>query len=328
MKTFSYTDATFEYISCNICGSDDYFVIARKSQNDLDARTCLCKICGLVYINPRMSKQDYDAYYKHYYRQDRTSIKGRTEGGGLEKNFAAARKFGNALADKFSIYLKPGLTVDVGSSTGGILYGLKEKKPELEVLGIEPSLDESNYANAKGIKTIPDLFENVGFSGIENISNVLCVQSLNHLLDPKYFIRLAFERLREGGHIILAVKNFRHQVRRMGKISSGVQIDHPYMFTPETLKLMTEKAGFTVVYVDSDEYKTKEELIKQKESGMSVGHIRLVGRKDKEAKAELIMPKGLPKKIKWQLNALNVKIYYLVRYSRRPDFLRKILHID
>jgi len=275
-----------------------------------------------------MSKQDYDTYYKYYYRQDRMRIKGRTEGCGLERNFSAARKFGNALADKFAIYLKQGLTVDVGSSTGGILYGLKEKKPELEVLGIEPSLDESNYANAKGIKTIPELFENVEFFGRENISNILCVQSLNHLLDPKHFIYSAFERLKDGGHIILAVKNFRHQVRRTGKVSSGVQIDHPYMFIPETLKLMAEKAGFTVVYMDSDEYKTKDELIAQKESGMSVHHIRLVGRKDnKENRTEASIPKDLSRKIRWQFNTLNVKMYHLVKYSRKFNFLRKILRI-
>jgi SAM-dependent methyltransferase len=327
MDIFNYNEKKLETIPCNICGGTNVQVIVRRSVNDLKVNTVMCKTCSLVFISPRMSSKDYDHYYMSYYRLDRSSIKGKVvEDNNLEKNFQSARKFGHGIMDYMGQFVRDGLTVDVGSSTGGILYGMKEKRASLELLGIEPSVDESNYANSKGVKTIRGLFEDVELDLKGKVANILCVQSLNHLLDPKKFLLWSHDALQKDGHVFLAVKNWRHQVRRMGKLSSGVQIDHVYMFTPETLKLLCEVSGFKVVYMDVDEGKTQQEIRAQKEKGINTHHIRIVAQKINRS-AKMAIPKGLYTKARIQLWGPGVKLWYLVRYSSKLAFVRKLLHI-
>src|SRR3989344_5647433 len=180
MTEFDYYKEEKEKIACNLCGSGDFSILAKYSKNGLKATTVICRRCALIFISPRMKKEGYDRYYRHHYRADRTAIKGNEPN--LEENFASAEKFGRGWARRYRAYLKDGLTVDVGSSTGGLLLGLKKEIPSLKVLGIEPSLDESGYANRKGVPTKMLLFEDLEEEVKEKASNVFCVQSLNHLL--------------------------------------------------------------------------------------------------------------------------------------------------
>ncbi len=326
-QEFNYNGQKLENIPCNLCGEDNFAIIARRSANGLPVNTCLCRNCGLIYINPRMTKEGYDEYYKYHYRHDRALAKGKEDAGGdLEKNFSAARKFGSALAGRLREYLGSGITLDIGSSTGGVLQGLKDVVPDLEVVGVEPSVAESGFANQKGIKTHVSLFENLPRETIASAQNILCVQSLNHLLDPRSFFQRCFDYLEEGGHLILSVKNFRHQARRAGSIEAGVQIDHPYMFTPETLKLFVESIGFRVVYLDVDEGKPQRDLIQQRKEGLSRHHIRLVAEKPKGKKiavAEVSRP-DIYRQMRRQFSRPYLKLYYLLFYSHRLGFLRKI----
>jgi SAM-dependent methyltransferase len=326
MENFNYNEKKLEYIPCNLCRSKNFEVICRKSVNNLNVHTVMCKTCSLVFISPRMTSKDYDEYYMSYYRIDRASIKQKEYINDLEKNFENARKFGKAIVKYMGEYVNDGLTIDVGSSTGGILYGLKEARGNLELLGIEPSLEESAYAESKGVKTIRGLFEDVKLDIKNKASNVLCVQSLNHLLDPKKFLDWSYDILNENGHVFLAVKNWRHQVYRAGKLKYGIQIDHVYMFTPETLSLLCKSAGFEVIYIDMDESKSREEIKKQKADGLNTHHIRIVAKKSLKNQ-NLHIPKNQYLKTRLQLHPIIVKLVYIFRYSKRLAFFRKILHI-
>lgn len=328
MEKFAYEKMKLENVSCNLCAGNDFFILAEQAANSLPARTCLCKNCGLIFISPRMLKEGYDEYYKYHYREHRAATVGKTERAAeLQVNFDDARKFGRALADLLMPYIKKaGLTIDVGASTGGVLFGLREVLPKLELLGIEPSLAEADFANHQGVKTNRALFEDfLAKSDADKVANVVCVRSLNHLLDPMSFFRWAARILESDGSLILVVKNFRHQVRRAGSVEAGVQIDHPYMFTPETLRMMVEQAGFRVIYLDSDEYKSKKELSAQKAAGLSIHHIRLVAKKDGIAVATF--SRWLYWKLRWQLWPPFLKFYYLIFFSKRFSFLRNWLSL-
>lgn len=253
---FNYSASKFEHISCNLCGKNNFSVLAERSANGLEARTCMCRNCGLIFINPRMTKASYDDYYKYFYREDRSAAISRHDSvEDLERNFKGVRKFGRQMAVQFGKFIGEGKVIDVGSSTGGILYGIKEIIPNIVPLGIEPSLEESAYAVKKGIETHVGLFEDLGKAGedrFRDADSIICVRSLNHLLDPKSFFLWAYKNLRARGHLILSVKDFREQARRAGRLEAGIQIDHPYMFTAEVLRKFVESAGFYVVRVGVD----------------------------------------------------------------------------
>jgi uncharacterized Zn finger protein len=46
-----------EYVSCNLCNSDDYIIINshyndRFCNPEIEVRTVICKNCGLVFFKP------------------------------------------------------------------------------------------------------------------------------------------------------------------------------------------------------------------------------------------------------------------------------------
>ena len=313
---FNYSASEFEKIPCNLCGKENFSVISDTTANGRRANTCMCKNCGLIFINPRMTKTAYGDYYKYFYREDRDISGGASDyGGDAVKNFEGARKFGKELADHLGSFIGKGLIADVGSSTGGLLFGVKEKLPYIEAVGIEPSSDEAAFAKSKGINTLVGLFENFvsdpaySFSGA---SAIICVRSLNNLLDPKSFFDWSYKNLKNGGHLILSVKNFMEQARRAGQVESGVQIDHPFMFTPEVLKKFVESAGFKIVHLGTDWQKGH--------------HIILIGEKNNAAKS--VMRAGTSK-FQYLRQYLPfwppfLRTYYLIFYSHRTSFLRKI----
>src|SRR3989344_6836623 len=177
-QTFDYFSAQKEDVPCNLCGGKELLVLARRTKNGLLAETKMCRQCGLIFISPRMKREGYDAYYKFHYRLDRDRIKGSTNETDLESNFKAAFKFGQALARRFRKYWGEGLTVDVGSSTGGILAGLKKEIPAGKIFGIEHFVAGSDYANTHNVPTKLGLFEDFKDGLREPAANIICVQSL------------------------------------------------------------------------------------------------------------------------------------------------------
>lgn len=329
---FNYGAAPKEEVPCNLCGARDARILAQKTGSGRSAITRLCMRCGLMFISPRMTRESYRAYYARGYREDRGNIKGEREEGDLEANFRGARKLGNALVKRFGLYLTPGRTLDAGSSTGGVLVGLREALHGIVPFGLEPSEAEAEFARAKGIPTERALVEDVAerASGGEPFANILCVRSLNHLLDPRLFLEWCVRALQPQGRLVLEVKNFRHQARRANSLTAGIQVDHPYMFVPETLRLLVEISGFEVVAFDVDEWKTRAAALAQRSEGLSIHHVRLVARKrarvetasEREAHIRRAGP-PIARRLKRALSPLSLHTYFTLYYAGRLRSLRR-----
>ena len=323
-KKFDYQTAQFEDIFCNLCGSSDFYMLARRSGNNLSQKVSLCRRCGLIYLNPRMTKEEYDNYYKYFYREDRAVAKGREiKERNYDRSFEVGSRFGRGLAQKLKSFIQNGLTIDVGSDTGGILNGIREVFPNMQLVGIEPSVSASEFANQKGIKTYNSLFEDFSDPLVAHAANIICTQTLNHFLDPRKFLVWSFKTLDVGGRLILVVKNFREQCRKGGSVESGVQIDHAYMFTPETLRSFVETIGFQVLYTDIDEHRTPQELAAQLERGLSKQHTYLVAEKrtDKGYFEPRVPKKNFYLRERIEFFQLYVKIQYFLLYAHRTKFL-------
>ena len=212
-----------------------------------------------------MTRTWYQKYYQFEYRRQVESY-GSKESASLDDLFDWSKKHGRFLSTLLGQYLvSGGLTIEAGSSVGGILKGLN---PFLkgEVIGIEPSKLEAEYAIRNGIPTLPVFFEDIGTNDIGKLkgaTNIFCVQTLNHLQDPKGFFDWAYNSLVDNGRLVLEVKNFRHHAKKVGNLRQAIQIDHTYMFLPETLENFIKACGFEIIFKDIDEYKSKKELENQ-----------------------------------------------------------------
>ncbi|MEK7674081.1 MAG: methyltransferase domain-containing protein [Patescibacteria group bacterium] len=306
-------------IPCNLCGGNDLKILAVEDHIGQDARTCICKKCGLIFINPRMNDEFYKKYYGESLYREYKNIKRDSIDSKIVNSFNKGFRHGEAIADIFGKSLLPGLTIEIGSSSGGVLFGL-HNKTGLEVLGIEPSKFESDYANHRGIKTFCGLIEDVG-EDFPIASNIICSQSLNHFLDPKLFFRWIYNHLIDNGRIFIEVKNFRFQAKKAGSLESAIQIDHSYMFLPEVLENFVKSAGFQILCIDDDEKKSIKSLNKQK-AQMPATHFRILAEKTKNKPFENIIIRNNYIKNIFFLNNIYMKICN-VFYRLRKHFAVK-----
>lgn len=251
LMIFDYNKMKLEDLPCNLCGADDFKTISQRDRYGFSVNTALCRKCGLIFINPRMGSAEYDNFYQSAYRtilEKYHGVRGKKDSQNLDVVFESGRGRGEFLASIFGEHLKAGSTLEVGSSTGGILSGFREKLKEryqkdFDVLGMEPSEEEAAYALKRNIPTHITLFEN--FSGnLPKIENIIIARSLNHLLDPKSFFDWSYKTLPFGGHLIAMVLNFPEFCRNRGKIET--QVDHPFMFADATLKNFARVSGFRI----------------------------------------------------------------------------------
>ncbi|MEK7117653.1 MAG: methyltransferase domain-containing protein [Patescibacteria group bacterium] len=252
----------YENCTCNYCGGFDFKTLSKKDRYGLNAKTVICKKCGLIFINPRMTNESYRKFYQDSYRGLLLKYKNREEKNwNLEKNFVSAEKLGSSLARSLAKDVNSGTIIEIGSSTGGILAGFKSVFPDLEVLGIEPSEKEANFANLKHINTKVGLIEGIKLN-LPKADNIIIVRSLNHLLDPKYFFSWAYNQLKDNGKLVIVVLDFVKSCNRRNKILT--QIDHPFMFTPGSLKNFVESSGFKIELFDLTESPDYIKLVAKK----------------------------------------------------------------
>ena len=319
---FPYDKAAYEEIPCDLCRGTRLAVLNKKDRNGLRVTTCICRNCGLIFITPRMTKEWYARYYLKEYREQMARFRGEPVAP-LDYGymFSSAEKHGAALASLVGPYISRGLTIEAGSSAGGVLSGFRHQLG-VEVLGIEPSKDEADYAVSRGIPTHACLVEDFR-DELPKAANVICSQSLNHLLSPRHFLSWAHSALDTGGRLVLEVQNFRHVFRRFHYLSRAIQIDHTFMFVPEVLENFVGAAGFDILFLDSDEGKTKEELRRQKKSGLPDHHVRLVAEKSRREP----FPEGacapLYEKVCSSLSRIrNTYLSYFIRFEMKKALKR------
>ena len=323
MSSFPYEKAQKESVPCNFCKSNDLEILAREGQDGLPLTTVICKKCGLIFINPRMTSYWYGRYYQEEYR---AKTIGHDAGRGTPDSvrlFSQMERHGEEMAMQMKGSFKGGTILEVGSSLGGVLAGIK-KVLKIPVVGIEPSRPEANYAGKRGIKTYPSLIEDIEKTGgsIGMFGAVVCTQSLNHFLDPRYFFEFAHRHLSPDGILVLEVMNFRHQLKKAGKFKNAVKIDHTYMYTPETLKAFVEAAGFDILTASVDEWKG-EGMLRRLSRALPTVHMTCIARKSGRTPFAEVVPKAANyRKIKRSLNKVKIYFGYLFNYR-----LRKLLHL-
>ncbi|MDO8500055.1 MAG: class I SAM-dependent methyltransferase [bacterium] len=322
-SSFPYNQADYEEVPCDLCSGVDTEVLGFSKEDP--ARAVICRKCGLIFISPRMTKGWYDRFYQEEYRAHGNDVND------LGARFEKQQRHGRALAEELEPYFfKKGLLVDVGASTGGTLAGLKETFSDFSVLGIEPSEKETAYAKVHGISMHATLIEDIEKKGITIplADMVLSTQSLNHFLSPRYFLTWAWQHLKPSGRLILEVKNFRQQARRSSRVENSVQIDHVYMFTPETVREYMAAAGFRVLVFLDDEHLSIPAIRQKQQKGLPGFQIRVVAEKTDQLPfsniAGAIDPASY-EKIKSSLAAWRLRSLYFLKYGGARDFLRNRL---
>ncbi len=231
-----------EKVNCDLCRADDYEILEHRGRFGLPVRNVVCKRCGLVYINPRMSETKYRDFnlkdYRRIYNKPQDPTKEFT-------NYQLYR--GKIIFDFLSEYIKQGSRVlDVSCTVGGVLEVFR-RKLGCEVYGTETETRLAEYASRKfNIKIFNGFFEDSSFP--ESFFDLIIMShTLEHFYSPTRALQLAREILKAEGKIYIEVPNILKPYR---KITWFFQNAHPYTFSPKTLALICEKMGFEIIKLD------------------------------------------------------------------------------
>jgi 2-polyprenyl-3-methyl-5-hydroxy-6-metoxy-1,4-benzoquinol methylase len=148
-----------------------------------------------------------------------------------------------------------GKILDVGCSTGGFLYFLRDRfRNDYELFGTDVAGAALDYAESKEIPVIrrsflaPEFPEN-GFDAVTFWA------VLEHVRDPAAFLQRAYSLLKRGGLCFVLVPNIKSLAARMlGAKYRYILPQHLNYFSNETLRDLADRTGFSVVHATTTHF--------------------------------------------------------------------------
>jgi SAM-dependent methyltransferase len=137
--------------------------------------------------------------------------------------------------------------LEIGCGNGFLLDAARRDGWK-SVSGVEPSRDAIEKAPREVRENIvcdvmrPGLFQPMSF-------DLVCLfQVLDHLPDPASVLAECFRVLRPGGRVLCLNHNVRAvSARLLGQRSPIIDVEHTYLYSRKTVRLLLEKVGFADV---------------------------------------------------------------------------------
>jgi SAM-dependent methyltransferase len=246
---YDYENREKEYVSkCNLCGGDYFTTICHMDRYGYVAEASLCNSCGLVFLNPRLTKSEYRYFYESVYRPLVSAFHGR------EINHLTIQKEQHTYAEELGDFLKQwidqdGNLLDIGGSTG-VVAAYFAQRFGLSPLCVDPSPQELREAEDKGVRTVCCMIEDYELSDSPKFDLVLICQTVDHLLDVRSTLEKVRRLIKDDGLLFADIVDFRAAYLRNRSIEAAIKIDHPYYFTRETMAGFLSVSGFKIIAED------------------------------------------------------------------------------
>jgi len=241
----SETVIEWEEPPCHLCGDRNWSQLVEAPDQATNGAglwfaVVQCKRCGLCFTNPRPSPNSIGQFYHPEYRPHQSKNRRRATN---RPSFLPARKH----RDRFAIrWHGRGRLLDFGCGAGSFLDRMHESG--WNVTGIDISASAVNQV--KSGRGLPVLLGSLPHPELvpESFDVITMWQSLEHVHDPQAVLRQAHELLVEGGKLYVAVPNIDSLAFRwFGPAWYGLDLPrHLTHFSPITLQVMIERAGFRV----------------------------------------------------------------------------------
>lgn len=206
---------------------------ARRMPDKLHFQIVRCKKDGLVRSSPIADVKTLVNLYK------KSQFNYEEETSNLTKTYIKAL---NPILKKLP---KNANILEIGCGNGFLLKALSDLGYK-NVFGVEPSQNavEKSHQNIKQhikVTTLkPGLFK-------ENSFNlVFFFQTLDHIINPNQFLNICFKLLKKNGFILAFNHNIDSLSARILKEKSPIiDIEHTFLYSPQTIKLLFENNKFT-----------------------------------------------------------------------------------
>lgn len=242
----------FEYVKCNLCGSDDSAILFagkdRRHKNPGSFSVVRCNKCGLIYLNPRpVNISEY--YPPEYWGLERVNKKSRLIKAFLKMNQALIK----VVCHKMTIPLKNnGKLLDIGCGDGKFLYSMK--KLGWQTYGVEISDLAAKYTReVLGLNVFTGTVEDTSFPD-KFFDGITMHHVLEHVEDPTATLLEINRILKDDGLLAIGVPDAGSLEARIfkGYWEHWDMPRHLYHFSPKTIRALLEKTGFCIIEIKHD----------------------------------------------------------------------------
>ena len=223
-----------EETACDLCGQRDFEPIASVDRNGRPLRTVMCRVCGLVWTNPRPSDAEVSAYYAVNYRSDYMHGRAPTRRKILRGILGAQER-----RRGLRVLVRQGIrAVDVGCGAGEFVFVLRHSG--VDAVGIEPGEEYAEFS--RRVLKIPVQTATVTTATIEPGSQdlVTMFHALEHLAHPRQTLNVVRGWLKKGGILVVEVPNVDSTVQAP---NHRFHFAHLYNFNTATLAALGQAAG-------------------------------------------------------------------------------------
>lgn len=213
---------------------------ARRLPDRIHGRIVRCSSCGLVFADPLIAKETLKKLYKdsHYtYSGEETSIE-RTYGRYLGKLLAHLKNRPHPLS-----------YIDIGCGNGFMLRIGKQLGFD-ECVGVEPSTHAIEQADEDIRPSIIQGMFSVDILRGRQFDALSCFQTLDHIPDPRAFVRECLKTLKPGGMALFINHNIGSiPAKLLGEKCPMIDIEHTYLHTSRSMHTLFTQEGFEEIDV-------------------------------------------------------------------------------
>ncbi|MEN3322530.1 class I SAM-dependent methyltransferase [Mariniflexile soesokkakense] len=227
---------------CSLCESNNNELLYTNSRGNKYLENYVCDNCGFIYTFPRISNEEIGNLYLEggFSKEARKSHEPdlnkfiQTESWALERLHLLEQKLP-------TFFLNTKTCLEIGCGTGSFLWLLKSRGHLVK--GIEPDSQFVNVAIKRydiDVETV--LFDN--FSDSQLYDFICNFHVIEHVLDPREFVKNIYQRLKNNGCILIECPTIDDIYTN--DLNTFFWDVHVNTFSNKSLPWLLESEGFTV----------------------------------------------------------------------------------
>lgn len=240
-------EGLYKYQRCQcFCGIEDSMLLAQMDRYGNYYPFVICKRCGLIRANPRLTEEAYTDFYSYEYRMLYGDYdKDKDE---LWLNKMNQAKIAYDFINNHIKLPQKAVVFDIGCNMGTMLLPFYENGHE--TIGVDYGTDFIEYGRRKiGLK--------LEIGGVEKLKDfgkkadlVILNHVLEHFLDIENELNAIKEVMRPDAFIFIALPGTFWWIKNicLGNIMSLLQNAHTWQFSLNSLRYVMEWCGFELVY--------------------------------------------------------------------------------
>ena len=230
-------------LACPLCGSRETRIVFTPP-DQAPYQNVICVSCSLVFINPRMTEEDYRRAYEEGFTKAFMKLEGQLDE--EAENKAAERKARGIMRYLEAWLPKTGRVFEVGAGYGALLQVVADRG--MSVFGIEPDPRAAERARTRGLDVRTNFLEQTLTNWQEGPVDVILMHHvLEHTMDPVAVLQGLKKLAHPQTVLYIGVPNV---LKSPFPNEQFFRPAHTFNFSPYTLLCVLEKAGWKALDCD------------------------------------------------------------------------------